>query len=854
METQKHRAFLWSLVSRSRLCLACSLCAVFATAQTPFLRTGQVFSTLRTSTELQLYTVQAGYNSISADPIGNLPAGGVDAIGFRSTDNFLYGIGISNNHLYRIGQNAAAQDLGPVGLDNNLFYLAGDITPDGQYLYSIGSDAAGNDVHLAKTDLNTLLTQKTLLAGAGNLSDIAVEPGTGALWGFDLQFSRMVRIQPANGNITNFPAFTPGNTLFGLYFDAFGDLYGVGSTLYGVVDGHFIINRITGLETRLTTGPSSFISDAAACPFSVEMKSQVNPPVALPCSEIQFNYTLVNGSNETFNGLEFIHPLPSGFHLRSVAQNGFGATVDTISMPGSIRIQNITLAPGVRNLSLKLWAGDIPKGRYNSQPMIQNLPALYGNVSLSDNTREPGFEDSTAFVVNRFDEDTLSSLWFICHGETLTLDAAAFGGGVQWNTGVYSAALSVGQGGIFNFTAGTTCEEVFVTHDVTSASCPYTIAVAHTFEPDTSFACNEVVFRFVVRNDSGEPRFDLAFCDTLPDGMVLLEVLRNPFGGEVVQSPDGNQFCITGMTLKPGFDTLEVMVQLPELPPGKYKNRAYLNGLPLVMGPFRQSDNPLTFEFDSSVLVIRGALSDTLLFDTLICANASMQLDAGPYGKTFLWENGATEPVFKADSAGVYQVQIFDGCKPAQLIWTLLPAPLLDVLPLDPVEIHQGEAVVLQPEYVNGGDSLAWYWTDPLGQSLSCVSCLETSAAPLESVVYVFKMENEWCTDSVLVPVLVDQSRRVYTPNVFSPNDDGEHDFFYFQSPDFAQIDRWQIFDRWGNLAFEVKSRELLDGSPAWDGNMRGKEAPPGVYTWFAVLKFVDGRTKEYSGQVTLIR
>ncbi|MBL7828116.1 MAG: gliding motility-associated C-terminal domain-containing protein [Saprospiraceae bacterium] len=735
-----------------------------------------------------------------------------------------------------------------------MFYKAGDITPDGQYLYCIGSDVAGNDVNLTKIDLNSFSAQSMNLNGTGHLSDIAIQPSTQQIYGFDSQGLRMVKINPTTATSSAFPIVTPGNFFSGLYFDAFGDLYAIGTTLYGIVDGYFSIHQFTGLETRLTTGPTTMVSDCAGCPYSIELKSNTAPGITLPCNDMEFQYHLANGTGETITGAEFIHPLPPGVQLVSVLQNDFGALVDTASIPGSLRIVNLDIYPGVKKLTLKMHVGDVPKERYNSQPLIKQLPQLYGGICLSDYTKEPGFEDSTAFIVNRFDDDTLNYLWFICHGEILTLDATEFGAGIHWNTGSFAPTLDVDHGGLYQFKAGTSCEEVFVNHDVTSGSCPYTVAVEHTFAPDTTFACSEVVFRFVFRNDSGEPRFNLSFCDTFPTGFSYQNIIRNPFGGISNNIPGDPYFCMEGMTLHEGRDTLEVLVKVDEIAPGNYKSRGLLFGLPLVMGPFRQSDNPYTFVFDSSVLVVKGALADTLILDTLICANAQLILDASPYGKSFLWENGSVDPTFMADSAGFYSVTIFDGCEPAQIIWRLSPGPEMDILPIDPIDIHQGQQAVFHPQITNGGQYLNFSWNDPFPGSLNCQTCIANSARPLQTAIYIFKAWNELCTDSINIEVRVDPSRRLYFPNVFSPNDDGIHDEYVIQSPDYAFLKHFRVHDRWGSCIYQLKDQLLNDQLILWDGRWNGKKCDPGVYTWDALFEFIDGKTKGYQGNITIVR
>jgi gliding motility-associated-like protein len=272
------------------------------------------------------------------------------------------------------------------------------------------------------------------------------------------------------------------------------------------------------------------------------------------------------------------------------------------------------------------------------------------------------------------------------------------------------------------------------------------------------------------------------------------------------------------------------------------------------MGPFRQSDNPFTFPVDSSRLVVKGALSDSLFLEAQVCPESSVVLDAGNYGETFLWDNGASTPKLTVVEPGTYYTSIFDGCEPARLTWEVLPAPGVVLEPTAPYRIHQGEEIQLNPVWDGSGMPVTFSWSDPAGSSLSCLDCADPVAWPLHTTVYVMKAENGYCSDSVRVLVEVDESRRIYAPNIFSPNDDGENDQYFLQSPDETIIRTWQIFDRWGSVVFEVKDLPLHAGTPAWDGRFGGKSLPEGVYTWLARLEFIDKTTRLFSGDVMLIR
>ncbi len=824
--------------------------------QTPFLRTGQVFQIRQNTNELEVFTVQPSYNSISYSTLGQLPPGGFDALGFRRSDNLLYGIAIANNHLFKVGQNADFLDLGIIGLQNNLYYLAGDITPDGRYLFSVGSDATGTDIHLAKTDLETagFPTQIIPLSGTAHLADIAFDPSNGRLFGFDQGNARVVTINPDNGFAYALQNLEPENTIYGLYFDAFGDMYGVGHSLFGVVDALFKVNKTTGKETRLTTGALSTIADIASCPFSVELKSETDPGVNLPCTAITYTFSLANGSGETITGLEFLQSIPPGFHFSGVLQNTFGVLVDTMSVPGSLRMQNLTLTSGIRYLTVKLAVGDVPSGKYFTQAVVKNLPPQYGLTCLSDYTKQPGFEDSTVFLVNRFEADSLDFFWLICQGERLVLETTAYGDNIVWNNGAFDQNREVSQGGFYSFVAGSTCEEIVVNHEVTSTACPFTIEVMHLFRPDTSFACSDVLFRFILSNDSGEPRLNLSFADTLPVGFSFVDVVKNPFGGVLKPNLAGNIFCLQDMTLKEGVDTLDIRVHVGDVPPGRYKNRAVLMGLPTLMGPIRLSDNPLTSAIDSSVIQILGTLSDSLVLEETICANAEITLDAKDLGQSFRWENGSTAPRLVIQAPGTYQLTVFDGCEPVQVFWNVTPGLAINIAPIGPFQIHQGESAHWLTQVNNQGDSLDIRWTDPLVNSLSCLTCLDLQAMPLHSTVYGLRVANEVCFDTTDVIVEVDETRRIFAPNIFSPNDDGKNDTFFLQSPDFGQVRVLNIHDRWGNLVFQSRNTMIQDDANAWDGWHQNQPAPAGVYVWWASLEFVDGQRQIFTGDVTIVR
>ncbi|MEB2781823.1 gliding motility-associated C-terminal domain-containing protein [Algoriphagus sp. C2-6-M1] len=64
-------------------------------------------------------------------------------------------------------------------------------------------------------------------------------------------------------------------------------------------------------------------------------------------------------------------------------------------------------------------------------------------------------------------------------------------------------------------------------------------------------------------------------------------------------------------------------------------------------------------------------------------------------------------------------------------------------------------------------------------------------------------------------------------PNAFSPNGDGQNDFYFPVFNQLQAIEFW-VFNRWGEIVFYSNSLE----DQGWDGSFKGKEAPSGTYVY----------------------
>lgn len=100
-------------------------------------------------------------------------------------------------------------------------------------------------------------------------------------------------------------------------------------------------------------------------------------------------------------------------------------------------------------------------------------------------------------------------------------------------------------------------------------------------------------------------------------------------------------------------------------------------------------------------------------------------------------------------------------------------------------------------------------------------------------------------TGKIIVRLYEDDT---YIPNVFSPNGDGINDHFEFFTKDVVVNYKWRIFNRWGGLIYE--------GNEHWNGEVgnHGEVCQVGVYVYVLDIQYFTGHSKQFSGDITLVR
>ncbi|MEM6397945.1 MAG: gliding motility-associated C-terminal domain-containing protein [Bacteroidota bacterium] len=222
--------------------------------------------------------------------------------------------------------------------------------------------------------------------------------------------------------------------------------------------------------------------------------------------------------------------------------------------------------------------------------------------------------------------------------------------------------------------------------------------------------------------------------------------------------------------------------------------------------------------------------------------------------------NGFQIPVSQPGStfAGQTIVTVFDtvGCTASDTFSVNQPPEITVSLPaVDTVELGDS-LTVLNPIISPAGDIYEYFWSP--AEFLSSDSVRNPTIFPLDSRLYTLEVTNaNGCQAFGEIFIEVDANRNVYIPNAFTPNRDGRNeDFRIYACQGVSNINRVQIFDRWGGLMYDEENLDpnCLDGIRTWDGTKNGRPLNPNVFVYMVEVEFLDGAVLLYRGDLTLLR
>lgn len=204
-------------------------------------------------------------------------------------------------------------------------------------------------------------------------------------------------------------------------------------------------------------------------------------------------------------------------------------------------------------------------------------------------------------------------------------------------------------------------------------------------------------------------------------------------------------------------------------------------------------------------------------------------------------------------TAGEQVFFVQDGLGCIQPFFATIPGPKEIIVDAGPDQtISLGDELMLNAFVNLPGLSLQW---EP-SELFACSQCLQTSVLPVGTTTLQLTATDSFgcsISDDLIVQVL--PRRRVFVPNVFSPNGDGINDVFVPEGGnDVAEIVEFKVFNRYGALMYSSNNFLPGDTSNGWNGRFKNKLLDSGVYVWFARIRFIDNLEEIYRGDVTIMQ
>lgn len=219
--------------------------------------------------------------------------------------------------------------------------------------------------------------------------------------------------------------------------------------------------------------------------------------------------------------------------------------------------------------------------------------------------------------------------------------------------------------------------------------------------------------------------------------------------------------------------------------------------------------------------------------DAALCEGSPLPLSVPAGQGSYAWNTGAAANSISVSQTGTYSLSVTtpEGCTAADSMRITAVYPLPSgFLPADSSLCGSDELRVGVPGFVS------YLWED--GGSLPYRVFTEAG-------VYTLSVRDaNGCTGTDTLRISADCPIQLYIPTAFTPNGDGENDFFRAYGTNIRSFEL-TLYDRWGKALHRLGS--LDEG---WDG----AGAPEGVYTYRCTATGRGGKKLEKGGTLTLLR
>ena len=203
--------------------------------------------------------------------------------------------------------------------------------------------------------------------------------------------------------------------------------------------------------------------------------------------------------------------------------------------------------------------------------------------------------------------------------------------------------------------------------------------------------------------------------------------------------------------------------------------------------------------------------------------------------------------IFDNLSPGQYVATFIDaiGCEIKDTI-IILPAAAFDVSVTNLIEIDKGASVLVNYTATQGQIQNIRF--DPNLDISQEGNALRIMGNQDRDYTITF-IDSNGCEVTHQLQIRIIDHEEFFIPNLFSPNHDNVNDTWQPTIGTSLEVLQIAVYDRWGESVFSTSDRNT-----GWNGLCRSKPCLPGVYVYMIQVKDKTGKTKTYSGDLTLVR
>jgi gliding motility-associated-like protein len=262
-----------------------------------------------------------------------------------------------------------------------------------------------------------------------------------------------------------------------------------------------------------------------------------------------------------------------------------------------------------------------------------------------------------------------------------------------------------------------------------------------------------------------------------------------------------------------------------------------------------------TIQVNQPPILLMDTSMRNMLCTGLCSGEAKVFPDGGTPPYSYNWSNGDNNSIAESLCEGTYVLTLTDnnGCSLTENFFIINEnyIPPLEAYP-DRESIYYGETTTLHA--IPYDSTTTYHWRPP--NYLNSTSQANVISSPEEDIEYIVTITDKYgCSniDTVRVKIMeiVCGDPYIYIPNAFSPNGDGNNDYFIPLAPQSLITDMYfAVFNRWGELIYETDNIN----DQGWDGTYKGEVLAPDVFVFYFKATCLNQLQYEKKGNVTLIR